>query len=393
VFYYLVSAKPTHTALAAKEKTWQVRVQSLQAGTRAPQIEIRGTVVAPNRYQAAAPGVGWVEAVDIREGDQVNAGAVLVTLDPSDFTTAVTQYEAELAEIKAQFVEADISHQQNKRALADEKSLLALRQKGLARSSQLKSRSLGSESALDDAQRSLKKQQLAVNQRELAVKTHPAKTQQLAARQKRAGAQLKKAQRALDRSRVLAPTAGVITSVPVSVGDRVNAGQALVSMYALDQLEVRALIPAIYLREIQQALQTGNHPTAIDPVSGIAFTLSRLAGEAKPGGVDGFLQAESDQPGLSPGQLVSLKLQRPAQPGLYAVPAIAIYDNTRLYLLEDGRLLGTEIEIIGQTNNAQGEPVQLVRGKQLKDGATLVLTRLPNATSGLKAEALAANSQ
>ncbi len=397
VFQSLLDSKPAHVAPVPKEKTWRVQVQNLSAGRLSPEIEVQGQVEAPDRFRAAAPGTGWVERVNVREGDQVTAGDVLVKLDPRDFTTALTQAEAELADIEAQLVEGDIRFAQNQAALVSEKNILELAEKTVTRSARLKNQSLSSDSELEESQRSLMRQKLLVNQRELAVKSYDSRKQQLLAKKQREQAQLEQALRALDRSIATAPYDGVISAVNVAAGGRVNAGTEMVTMYSRDELEIRGLIPARYHQELALALDRGEILKAqvVDIAassSPIEFQLVRLAGEAKPGGVDGFFRAKRpDLARITPGSLLTLSLKRPAQNGLYQVPPTALYDNARIYLLRDGRLYGVRINIIGSAQIA-GESIRLIHGAELVEGDKLVLTRLPNAATGLKVESIEAAS-
>ena len=388
VFQYLMDSKASHPVPTPKEKTWSVQTRILQSGRYSPEIEIQGKVEAPERYRAAAPGTGWVESVEVREGDRVVSGALLIKLDPRDFTTALTQAEADLADIQAQLIEGDIRHEQNQAALVQEKNILVLSRKSVARNSKLKKQSLSSDSALEDVQQKLMRQQLLVNQRELEVKSYASKKQQLEARQKRAQAILEQAQRALQRSQAIAPYDGIVSAVNVAAGGRVNAGTEMVTMYAPGALEIRALIPARYQSELANALDEGLSLQATAASGSSEYRLIRLAGEARPGGVDGFLQAsDSGSSRISPGSIVTLMLKRPAQDDLYQVPPSAIYDNSRVYLLLDGRLSAANIDIVGQANDADGA-IRLVRSKDIKSGAQLVLTRLPNASTGLKVKAI-----
>lgn len=393
VFQYLTENKASTAVPAPKEKTWSVQVAELQAGRYAPEIQVQGRVEAPDRYRAAAPGAGWVEAVNVREGDQVQAGDILIKLDPRDFTTALTQAQAELADIKAQLVESEIRNTQDQAALVQEKSILNLTEKSLTRSKRLKKQSLSSESDLEAAQQNLMRQQLLVNQRELAVKSYQSRKQQLEARLQRTQAQLDQAQRALQRSISVAPYDGVVSQVNVAVGGRVSAGKEMLVMYSPATLEVRALIPNQYQGELAQALENTQQLKATRISDGSEYLLVRLAGEASPGGMDAFLRPVSPtEVRISPGGLVTLMLERPEQANLYPVPPSAIYNNTRVYLLQEGRLAGVSVDIVGQST-LQGESVRLVRSDAIEDGAVLVLTRLPNASTGLKAKAVSAGGK
>lgn len=388
-FKYLQSSKPVQPLKSAQEKVWRVQVQPIQAETISPEVIIQGVVEAPQLFKAAAPGVAWVDLVNVREGDYVQTGSLLLRLDPSDFKSALTQAKAELADIEAQLIESDIRHKQNQTVLTGERRIWRLIQKSVKRNATLNEQALGSTSALESSQKELMRQQLAINERELSVKTFASKTKQLEAKQQRIQAQIEQASRALERSRVIAPYDGVISLVDVAVGERVNAGAALVSMYSPDQLEVRGLIPERYQSEIMVALNNEQTLTAKSTQTGQKYELIRLAGRALPGGVDGFFRADSENTSIVKlDGVVSLILKRPAQTKLYRIPSAAIYDNTRIYLLREQRLAAVEIDIIGEMQY-NGQTMHLARSEQISDGEQLVLTRLPNAISGIKVNPIA----
>lgn len=393
-FMGLRASKPSHTPPPPKEKTWHVKVMPLVAGSHAPEIELQGRVEAPNRYRASAPGVGWVKAVNTREGAQVKHGEVLVELDPVDFTVALSKAEAELADIDAQLTESTLQHQQNRTALTRERQLLKLAKDAVDRFQRLSQKSLSSQSQLDNAQKEYRRQQLSLAQKQLSVDSFDTKQKQLEARKKRAEASVSQAVRALEQSKVVAPYDGVVSALDIAEGDRVNAGMALISLYAPAGLEVRALIPTRYQAELSQHLQQGMPLTAQVDNLDQALMLDRLAGIAQAGGVDGFFTASGEAAQLKPGGLLTLRLQRPSLDDVFAVPTEAIYNNTRLYLLRDGRMAGVDVAVVGQAQTAQGQRVVLVRSEEIDDAAAqLITTRLPNAATGLKVSTQAPAAQ
>ena len=69
---------------------------------------------------------------------------------------------------------------------------------------------------------------------------------------------------------------------------------------------------------------------------------------------------------------------------MIAVPYQAIYGNSRLYLLQENRLQGVDVESIGQYSDDDGNALLLVKSAKIKAGDEIVITHLPNAVSGLK---------
>ena len=66
-----------------------------------------------------------------------------------------------------------------------------------------------------------------------------------------------------------------------------------------------------------------------------------------------------------------------------ALPAQAIYENDRVYLVTNNRLQATTIERIGEFKAPSGADQVLVRGAKLATGADVMTTALPKAISGL----------
>jgi HlyD family secretion protein len=104
--------------------------------------------------------------------------------------------------------------------------------------------------------------------------------------------------------------------------------------------------------------------------------------------VDGLFEVAADPAALRLGQMLTVKLARPARDGVVAVPFRAVYGGGRLYKLEAGRMVGVDVETLGARAAAAGEERLLVRSPQLKAGDLIVTTHMPNAIEGLRVETL-----
>ncbi len=385
-FSYLRASRPEPPQPQPKEKVWQVDVFAAAPQTLAPSLTLYGEVETPALLQAAAPGGGLVTEILVRRGDLVTRGQSLLTLDRRDFELAVTQAEADVRDLQAQLSDLELRHRANQESLLKEQQLLKLAQAEVAREERLRKQNLSSESALDDARTALGRQDLSVISRQSEVRRHAANRQQLEARVQRNQARLAETQLALERSQVIAPFDGVVAAVPVAIGDRVQTGKVLVTLYAIDRLEVRARIPVRYQAEIQAALVDGQRLTAHAELAGypIEMVLDRLAGEAGPSGIDGFFGIISGADALRLGNLLKLNLLRPAQPGLVPIPFQSIYGNSRIYLLREGRMQGVDVETVGQYLPPDGPPALLISSPEIRAGDQIIHSHLPNAVSGLK---------
>ncbi len=70
------------------------------------QIEAAGSVESPFRVEISPKSSGRIEELNVREGDPVTKGSVLVVIDPSDLKAAVYQQEANLAAARSRLAEA-----------------------------------------------------------------------------------------------------------------------------------------------------------------------------------------------------------------------------------------------------------------------------------------------
>jgi hypothetical protein len=177
----------------------------------------------------------------------------------------------------------------------------------------------------------------------------------------------------------------------VTEGDQVSKGEVLARMFALDSLQVRARIPAPYQAELLAALaESGRLPaTAGIGDRRLELHLDRIAGEAGPSGVDGLFHVASDPAALRLGQMLTLRLERPARDGVIAVPFRAVYGGGRIYKLEDGRMVGVDVETLGErSGDDAGAERLLVRSPQIEAGDLIVTTHMPNAIDGLRVETL-----
>jgi multidrug efflux pump subunit AcrA (membrane-fusion protein) len=356
-----------------------------------PYLTLYGQVETPNLFKAASPGTARVMQVLVREGQRVAKGQLLATLDRRDFVPRLEQARADVAELEAQIRSENIRHQADLTALKQDEKLLSLARDGVERARSMRRRKLGSESSLDDAERSLATQALALSNRKRDIADHPARLEVLQARLQKARAGVAELQLQLQRSEIRAPYDAIVAKVAVTAGDQVKDNTTLLTLYDPADLEVRSRVPAPYQAELQRALAGGHTLKASARLgsSRIELHLARLAGEADPSGSDVLFHIDRGAQWLRTGQLLRFRLQRLPQPGTVAVPYRAVYGNDRIYALRDGRMKGLSVTPLGNIAGPDGDERLLVRAEGLRAGDRLVVTHLPNAVDGLKAESVA----
>ncbi len=165
------------------------------------RIEATGELRAQEDAAIAAEIAGRVTAVLADEGEAVEAGQVLIELDPERRTLEVAAARARYEETTAAVAEQERDHERVK---------------------QLHTKGIASQARLDESatQLSLMKSRAAASRAQLGV-----------------------AQRSFEDATVRAPFAGVLGRRHVSRGEFVGVGQPLFELVALDPIEVEFQLP------------------------------------------------------------------------------------------------------------------------------------------------------
>jgi len=386
IFIVLVMNRPSAQPAVIQHRVWQVNTLTARLATLAPELTLYGQVENPALVKAAAANKGRVLSVLVREGDPVSQGQLLLKLDPRDFEPLVQQAAAKVSELDAMLRSQELQHQSNQQTYKHEQTLLALSKSAVDRAKSLSRKKLGSVAALEEAQQAYQRQQLEVTERQLKLSDYSAIKQQLQARLTAAQADLELARLKLERSQIISPFDGFVEKVQVASGDQVNENQLLISFYPIDQLEVRAKIPAVLQHEFQQSLKQQQKLTATTLFAGtrLALQFDRVSGVADARGIDGLFTFIQGGKLIRLGSTLSLLLKRPEQTGVVAIPYSALYDNDRIYIAVDGKLQALSVKRLGELINTDGNPALLISSPQLHNGDQIVTTNLPNAMNGLR---------
>jgi RND family efflux transporter MFP subunit len=96
----------SHQAATKAEDTVPVTLVPVQERSFRPTVAFTGTLLAVNRAELKAEVAGRVTRVAVQEGDTVAAGALLGAQDEDDYLLGVQAAEAQLAQAKAQALQA-----------------------------------------------------------------------------------------------------------------------------------------------------------------------------------------------------------------------------------------------------------------------------------------------
>jgi hypothetical protein len=89
---------------------------------------------------------------------------------------------------------------------------------------------------------------------------------------------------------------------------------------------------------------------------------------------------------LELGRTIPVLVSLPPQPGVFALPATAVYGADTVYHINNDRLIRVAVEHVGEYRNGEWGSWSLFRSTALQDGDIVLTSQLPNAVEGLKVE-------
>ena len=200
-----------------------VGVQAVEMRALAETVPVFAEVITARDGSVAGRVAGNVEAVAVLAGSRVEAGDPLVELNDDLLKIQVAQSEAQLAEAEAGIETA--------RARVDRARI------ALDRIEALRGGSSFSQGRFDDAQADF-----------LEAEAQFVEAQ---AREKSAQSRLAETRYQLERSKILAPFAGVVLEVNTIPGEFIQAGTPVVRLLDTDAFEVQANVPSRYTAFLQ----------------------------------------------------------------------------------------------------------------------------------------------
>ena len=388
IFSTLISTRPQAPVQERTQPGVLVDIQQVDYAALSPVLTLYGRLEAPQTANLRAAINADVATVHVFDGQTVSEGQILVELDPREAQLAVDQAQAELALIDAQ-IEAEQSQlKRNEALLATQQQLVDLARAAVSRAEKLQQSQLSSQALLDESISLQAQQSLNLKQLQFDIQDHPIRLAQLQANRQQAQARLDRAQLDLTRTIIRAPFAGRVSSRPIAQGDRVQSGDLLVTVYDLQQFELRAPIPQRYLADIYPVLENADQTlTATADISGqtYRFELQRLGGEvdSNVAGRDGLFRLTGDPGILAAGQFISVELTLPVRQNTIAIPYSALYGLDRVYRVRDNQLEAVRVNKIGDYPDKDGKSRLLIQSDALQQGDQIITTQLPNAINGL----------
>lgn len=386
---YLRATRPVVAPSPPEARPWPVATVSVAYSDERPVLTAFGEVVAGREIDVRALVAGPVVEVGpgFVEGGVVEAGDLLVAVDPFDYRQAVAEAKARLDEARARVKELEAERRAEEAILEREREQAALAWRGVERRERLAGTAAGSEKALDDARLTLSQYEQKVLAREQSVERLMARADRQRAVVAQLQAALRRARRDLERTRLIAPFGGFLADIGAELGERVGAGERVARLIDAGRLEVRFHLSDLKFGRLLQAGGYQGRPVRVvwrvgAEVFAFDAEIARLGSEIDPasGGLELFAslrRAGPDLP-LRPGAFVEIRVPEATYRGVVRLPETALFGGDTVYAVVDGALEARTVRFVGRL----GADI-LVRG-DLAGGEAVVTTRFPEIGPGVR---------
>lgn len=239
-----INLRPSPDIKPAIERARVVDVINLEQQQLAPEAAGFGRVAPKVEWQAIAEVTGKVvyRHPDLNKGRVLDAGTILLNIDPLDYELRLAQAEADVSASQAQLAKLVQEEQNLKTTLKIEKNRLAISKKELARKQELRTKGLTSQSTVDLEQQNTLASQKVVQEIENQLIVLPNERKVTQAQLEVNLSQVSEAKRSLQKTVITLPIDARISSVDIEQDQVVNTQQVMVVAHGIDTVEIDAQI-------------------------------------------------------------------------------------------------------------------------------------------------------
>lgn len=216
--------------------------------------------VEPARSWSVAPQVAgriaYVSPNFVR-GGVVDAGEVIIKIEDADYQLAADQARADILSAEAQIEELRLNEENLRRTLAIEQESQTVAERELQRQRDLVARGVGTQAAVDTAERTALTGRSSVLNLENQIRLIPAQISALESSKAVAEAKLSAALLDIERVEIRAPFDGRVAEASAEVSQFVAVGGALGSVDGVESAEITAYFPAATLRNFARLAARG----------------------------------------------------------------------------------------------------------------------------------------
>lgn len=377
----------------ARERVFAVNVSELRMENVTPVLTAFGEVRSRRTLDVRATASGTVVELfeGFEEGGHVEAGQLLVRVDPADAQAALDVARTDLQEAEAELRDAEraLVLAQDDRAGAEEQ--LRLREQALIRQETVRERGFGSDALVEEAEFAVASARQTLLSKRQALASAESRVDTARTQRARAEIALAEAERTLADTEIYAEFTGTLSGVTLVEGGLVANNEQIAQLIDPDQLEVsfRVSTPQ-YKRLLDDTGALIRAPVAVTldaygadlVATGVITRESAAVAEGQTGRLL-FARLEGAR-GFRPGDFVTVEVEEPVLENVARLPATALDANgTILVIGADDRLEVAEVRLLRR----QGDDV-IVAAPGL-EGRQVVAERSPLLGEGIKVRAIA----
>lgn len=368
----------TPSELPVDEEQVQPRVEveaaTAEITTLRPTLDLVGTIVAiPEKTAVISPQLGgWVDKLDVVEGQSVKAGDRLVELDPRSAQVTIQRAEATVAEktaavkrLQSGYLPEEIAGA--KQDASNAAATAAALKNELRALKDLLDRNEISDVIYQTKAEAAKSAEAVVASAQEKVKlleagTRPELVAEAQGQLDAAKADLEQAKLTLDWCSISSPIDGVVVQLLARQGQFFDRAVPLATVMNLDEVFVQIRIPSTQFAKIDKGEIVSIELSSL-PGRTFEGEITRISGQADPatGNVTVFAAINNDDHLLLAGLSCQVHVQLPAITDVLSIPIAAIADNSGTPVvtkIQDGKAF--EIDVTAGIETS--EQVQILSG-------------------------------
>ena len=371
-----------------RERVLAVNVVTLEPQTITPELTVFGELRSQRTLDLrSATGGTVIEASDdLVEGGSVEAGQLLLQIDPVEAEATLNRARADLQDAEAELRDAERGLTLAEDDLEAARAQATLREQALTRARDLETRGVGTTAAVETAELAVSSAQAAILSRRQALASAQARIDSATTQLSRAEITVAEAQRNLDETSIIAAFDGTLAEVTITPGGRVTANERFAQLVDPTRMEVSFRVSTSqYARLLDDSGALIKAPVTVSlDASGVSLQatgrITREGATVGTGQSGRLLFAEMDSAaGFRPGDFVTVSIAEPPLDGVALVPATAVAaDETVLIVGDEDRLELAQVSLLRR----QGDDVIITVGPHA--GATIVAERSPLLGAGIK---------
>ncbi|MDX2478473.1 MAG: HlyD family secretion protein [Gammaproteobacteria bacterium] len=187
---------------------------------------------------------------DLKQGNSIAAGTVVLKIDPQDYQVSLKQTEADLAANKSSLKQLQVEQQTTLRSLDLTKKNLQVGEKELARIRSVWDRKLIARSVLDAEEQKVIQLRQNVSELQGQLDSYASRKATMQSQITRSEEQVKSQKTTLGRTEITLPFSARVGGVSIEKGQFVSVGTILFEALDIKGVEINAQLPILHMRSL-----------------------------------------------------------------------------------------------------------------------------------------------